>query len=244
MNTKIRWSLCGVFGGMLALAAVQASEPTPSASAPAAAVPAAPVTNAVAEGVAPAAATNAVDGLVRSTSGGQGQRTPFKLESGPADSKVEHPVSDDLENGLLLVQDKKYAEAIPLLEKSLKAMPTFEATWEALGWSYYYTGRAADADRLWQQYLTLRPDSAKAYSLLAQLSMLRHDWLAADRYLKGSLALEPKNYDIRYWYAQNLFRLGRLDPALEIFETLVREDGARLDVKIDLARIYTLVQRY
>lgn len=188
--------------------------------------------------------TQAIERLIRSTRRIGGDRAPFELEAGPSDPPPAAREQDDLETAILMMQEKKYEGAVPLLEAALKQQPTLEAIWEALGWSYYHTGRPEEADKLWQQYLNLRPDSPKAHSLLAQLALLRREWREADRYLLGSLRLDPGNFDIRYWYAQNLFRLGRLESALAIFEKLVTEDPYRFDVKIDLARIYGLVQRY
>ena len=190
------------------------------------------------------ATDQALDHLKRSTRRAVNEREPFTLQDGEADPRPKEAANDELEKAIMLMQEKDYAQAVPLLENSLKYNPTVEAIWEALGWSYYHTGRAQEAEQLWNQYLTLRPDSPKAYSLLAQLALLRNDWRAADKFLEGSLKQDPKSYDIRYWYAQNLFRLGRLEPAVEIFEKLVEEDDFRFDVKIDLARIYGLVQRY
>ncbi|MBP7275856.1 MAG: tetratricopeptide repeat protein [Kiritimatiellae bacterium] len=229
MKKFVRWGLYGVcilWCGSVA----HAQEPDPAstpADAPAAAAPAAP------DAAEPLRLRPDPD-----------LNAPYIIQPGPADPSSEAAASTDLETGILLVQEKSYAEAVPLLERALKAEPTIEAAWEALGWSYYFTGREEDANRLWKQYLSLRPDSPKAYSLLAQLSILRGDWRATDEYLQGSLRLDPKNYDIRFWYAQNLFRLGRLDASLKILEELFHEDDQRLDVQIELARIYALVQRY
>ena len=81
------------------------------------------------------------------------------------------------------------------------------------------------------------------------MALLRNDWRAGDRYLEGSLKQDPKSFDIRYWYAQNLFRLGRLEPAVKIFETLVEEDvrAGRLmrpfDTSIKTGASYRLVLR-
>ena len=186
----------------------------------------------------------AVDGLIRSTRRGDPARAPVVLRDGPADPQPESVASDELERAIVLMQEKDYAAAVPLLEKVLDLTPTIEATWEALGWCYHHTGRTDKAEQLWQRYVALRPDSPKAHSLLAQLAILRHDWPAADRHLSRSLELDPDNYDVRYWHAQNLFRLGRLDPALAVFEKLVAENPDRFDVKVDLARTYSLVQRH
>ena len=173
------------------------------------------------------------------------QRDPFVLDAAGQSDRLEVPAGENkLETAILLLQDKEYAEAIPLLEAELERIPTVEAVWEGLGWSYYGVGRVEDAERLWQQYVALRPDSPKAHSLLAQLAILRSDWRSADGHLSRGLELDSDNYDIRYWYAQNLFRLGRLEQAVEIMEALVQEDDMRYDVRTDLARVYTLFQNY
>ena len=190
------------------------------------------------------ATTQALDRLIRTTRRGGGGREAVILQGGGADPRAGAPVNTDREQAILLMQEKDYAAAIPLLESSLKDQPTYEPIWEALGWCYHNTGRSADAEDLWQKYLTLRPESPKAYSLLAQMAVLRSDWQAADRYLAGSLRYDPDNYDTRFWYAQNLFRLGRLDTASEALEQLVAEDDYRFDVQVDLARIHTLLQRH
>jgi tetratricopeptide (TPR) repeat protein len=189
---------------------------------------------------APSRSTNTTSNNARGL-----RQSPFILEAeGRPDRPADIGGELDLEQAILLLQDKEYTEAIPLLEDALKRMPTVEAIWEALGWAYYGAGRTQDTEILWRQYATLRPDSPKAHSLLAQLAILRSDWHAADQHLSEGLRLEPQNFDIRFWYAQNLLRLGRLEQSLAIFQTLVTEDDLRYDVKIDLARVFTLVQEY
>jgi tetratricopeptide (TPR) repeat protein len=190
------------------------------------------------------ATTQAIERLIRTTRRGVEDREPFILEEAPADPRQAQEFDNDLEQAILLMQEKDYAGAIPLLERARKTQPTIEAIWEALGWCYHNSGRTDDAEALWIQYVNLRPDSPKAHSLLAQIAVLRSDWRAADVHLSNSLKLDPVNYDIRYWYAQNLFRLGRLEASLALFEQLIRDDPMRFDVKIDLARMLPLVQRY
>ncbi len=182
-------------------------------------------------------------------------RPPFVITAQPPETTAEELAQakdaaltsqefQALEEAIVLIQEESYQEAIPLLKSALKRHPTLEPVWEALGWCYIHTDRMDEAETLWRQYLTLRPESPKAHSMLAQLAIQRSDWRMADRYLKGSLKLEPENYDIRYWHAQNLLRLGRLGEALPEFEKLVAVDAYRFDVKIDLARAYTIRQRY
>lgn len=198
-----------------------------------------------------------VERLLRSTRMRDANRAPFELIDGPEDPVV-FIEGNELEQGIILMQEGNFErnlknfdgaqelfnESIPLLEVGLRRNSGLEYAWEALGFCYFYADRKDDAKKLFEQYLTLRPDSPKAYSMLAQLAIDRSDWEAVDRYLKGALRLDPKNFDTRYWYAQNLMRLGELNSAMDIFEQLVLEDDYRTDVKIDLARLYMLTQYY
>jgi tetratricopeptide (TPR) repeat protein len=192
----------------------------------------------------PVATTQAVERLMRATRQNLVRPDPLIPAEGPLDPVPELSTQDELEQAILCIQDQDYAGAIPLLEAALKDQPTTEAIWEALGWCYHNIGQTDEAEALWLRYLNLRPDSPKAHSLLAQMAVLRNDWRAADRYLQNSLRLDPDNYDVRFWYAQNQFRLGRLDEATTAMEQLVAEDDSRLDVQVDLARMLTLLQRY
>jgi tetratricopeptide (TPR) repeat protein len=163
---------------------------------------------------------------------------------GPAAAEGVTVQDNRLEEAILMVQDKDYAPAVPILEEALKRDPTQEFVWEALGWAYYYTEQAERAEQLWKQYFELLPESPKAHMLLAQLSLLKKDWREADRYLKGSLDLDPDNYDIRFWYAQNLLRLGRLEPASELLLKLYAKEPERLDIAVDLAHLQGMLQNY
>ena len=68
---------------------------------------------APAETAAVATAT-AVESLVRATRK-PAEREPFRLEAGPADPQAEDGARDELEQAIMLIQEKDYAAATPLL---------------------------------------------------------------------------------------------------------------------------------
>ena len=144
-------------------------------------------------------------------------------------------------HGLMMLQDDppKYEEAIPFLEEALREDPSLQSAWEGLGWSYIRIEERDKARRLWDYYRELMPGEAAPYALLAQLDILDQNWIGADTNLRRALALQPKNYDWRVWYAQNLLRLGSPNEAEKVFRKLIAEDPDRFDLQVQLANILT-----
>ncbi|HPK38078.1 MAG TPA: tetratricopeptide repeat protein, partial [Kiritimatiellia bacterium] len=128
-----------------------------------------------------------------------------------------------LYRGLMLSQEEKYAEAIPFLEEALRQDPSQQAGWEALGWAYIRTDQKERAWRLWEYFQQLMPDEWMPYNLLAQGAVMQQDWRAADTHFKKALELRPDLFDLRFWYAQNLLRIGKPDEAEQIFRQLIKE---------------------
>ncbi len=146
-----------------------------------------------------------------------------------------------LYKGLGHLQDEEYEEAAPYLEETLRRDPSQQAGWEGLGWSYIKTDQMAKAKALWEYFRRLMPDQALPYALLGQLAVMDHDWPLADGHFRKSLEIDPEQFDVRYWYGQNLMRLGKADEAEEIFRELVVREPDRLDIQLDLASL--LIQR-
>ena len=144
-----------------------------------------------------------------------------------------------LYKGLMLFQDDEFDECIPFLEEALRRNPAMTAGWEALGWAYYKTDKPARARALWDYFLSLMPDHWMPYNLLAQQAIMDQDWDKADEMLRACLRRNPELFDQRYWYGQNLLRLGRPGEGEKVFRRLIAREPGRLDVQIDLANILT-----
>ena len=144
-----------------------------------------------------------------------------------------------LYHGLMLTQDEEYEEAVPFLEEALRRDPSLQPGWEGLGWSYIKMGELDRAVRLWEYFRRLMPEQALPHALLAQASILRGDWEAADASFREALRIDPAQYDVRFWHGQNLMRLGKSEEAEKLFRELLRENPDRLDVALNLATLLT-----
>ncbi len=154
--------------------------------------------------------------------------------------KTDVSVTDEsalLYHGLQLAQDEEWDEAIPFLEEALRRDPSLQSGWEGLGWAYVKIGDVSRARRLWEYFRRLMPSETLPHSLLAQAAIIDRDWAAADRHFVDAIATGGASYDVRFWYAQNLMRLGRPAEAEERMRELVAENPDRLDIQLDLASL-------
>lgn len=142
-----------------------------------------------------------------------------------------------LYHGLALFQEGKYHECIPFLEEALRMDPSLQAGWEGLGWAYIRTDQKERAFNLWAYFRQLMPDVWMPYNLLAQAAVMRQDWYGANANFKKALELNPKLFDLRFWYAQNLMRIGQPDQAEQVFRQLIKEEPDRLDIQMNLANL-------
>ncbi len=142
-----------------------------------------------------------------------------------------------LTKGLLLFNEKEYVRCIPYLEEAVSLDPSLTSGWEGLGWAYWRINEEAIAIELWERFLKLMPNNVMPYNLLAQAAILHKEWLKADGYFRKSIRLNPEQYDLRFWFAQNLLRVGKMKEAERVFRDLVRDDPDRYDVWINLAQL-------
>lgn len=149
-----------------------------------------------------------------------------------------------LYRGLDLFNEKEYDLCIPYLEEAVSQDPATLTGWEALGWAYWRLGDHQAAKDLWLNLEQLQPNDAISYNLLAQAAILESDWKAADTFFRKALTIKPDQYEIRFWFAQNLLRIGKPREAEVIVRALIREDPGRLDVQILLARMLMYQQEF
>ena len=146
--------------------------------------------------------------------------------------------------GLGYLQDEEYDEARPYLQEALRRDPSLQAGWEGLGWTYIKNEDLKTAKAIWEYFRRLMPEQWLPYSLLGQLAVVERDWPLADKHFRKAMELNPDNekmIDVRYWFAQNLMRLGQAHEAERVFRELLHQEPERLDIALDLASL--LIQR-
>lgn len=92
-------------------------------------------------------------------------------------------------------------EAIAGLEKKLAADPKDVDGWKMLGWSYFQTGRHADAARAYERAVALKGDDAELWSALGEARTLLANGVDAPAHqaFARAVAIDPKDARARYF---------------------------------------------
>lgn len=162
-------------------------------------------------------------------------RPRARFESAVSIDEADYLLYDALD----LVIDEEYAAAIPELERVIELKPSLGAAWEALGWSYHFTGKTEKTRQLWNRFRVLDPDRPLPYNLLAKLAIADGDLEKAIEYYNISLELDPTQRNIRYDLARTRRWRGDLDISIDMLWGVLEEDPHRNDVVLELARTLT-----
>jgi protein O-GlcNAc transferase len=124
---------------------------------------------------------------------------------------------DNIRLGLLLVENERYADALPLLEEAQReGVATFEL-FEALGTVYYNLTRYADAERALTRALEFDSKFPQTYFILAEAYAAQNDARAVEAF-KKCLQLQPSREDAWEGLSRELARRKASDEAIEAFD--------------------------
>ena len=126
------------------------------------------------------------------------------------------------ELGLTFIKDKKFQQAIPPLEKSLKIRGDDFKTHFYLALAYGSVGRHSEKLKELQETLRLKPDFSEAnFKIgLAHAALNRHH--EASEYYRKSIKQEPNNYDSHYFLALSCFLSNHYQEALSAIQESIR----------------------
>ena len=119
-----------------------------------------------------------------------------------------------LEFGVDLVQHKRYADAVPLLEKAVEKLPGSASARYELGIALVNTGRWEAALPQMQAAVALNPDSASLHFNLAAVNIRLKHYSDAIAECEKALALEPDHFDTNLTYGRLLLQQQHPDTAL------------------------------
>lgn len=154
------------------------------------------------------------------------------------------PARDAMYEGMTFAQDGKHELAIARLEWAIEQDPTLIGAWETLGWSYWLTDRAADAENLWRRLVVIAPNEPMGYNLLAQVATRQGRFDQAREYYETSLRLNPDQYETRLNLARVLLWSARYVESKALLQKLFAEDPNRIDVEIELAWTMYINEEY
>lgn len=171
------------------------------------------------------------------------------LDAGKKDEALGHfkealkiDPSDATANGAVgraLVEQKKFAEALPLLKKSWAGNNQNPAVGAALAKTYLAVGNATtDAQAVLDALPEGTLDEATAHTLRGQIATQRGNYLVAAKEYDEALKAKPGDADILQAQAQNYLKLPQYDKAIASLEAAQKASPNRSDVAQQLARLY------
>ncbi len=165
----------------------------------------------------------------------------FVLVAGPAAAQDEV-----IQGGIDAFRRSDYTSAILRFREALLEASDFDVEATAYFWlakSALALNRLGEAERNLEYYLQTFPDhefSVEARYQRGRLLYLQEDYQAAIQALSQFVDRYPESPFVAnaiYWSGESLFKLGRLDEARELFETVVRDFSTSFRVEAARYRV-------
>ena len=144
--------------------------------------------------------------------------------SGPAVSGLVH----------LLIAQKKYTDAEPLLDAAVKKSPDDPALTAQLA-AVFVAEDKTDALPLLQQFHVKHPNETAVTRMLAQVSADAGEYAQSDQLYSQLLAANPQDKDLLVGHGQNLIRQHQYPQAMQAFQSATEIDEADGDAWNGLA---------
>ncbi len=141
----------------------------------------------------------------------------------------------DVRLGTYLAEVGQVAEALPLLERAVKADDRNEEGLNALGIAYARAGRADDALRTFGRILEIDPRDAFALENVGTVHLQRSDLPAASAAFERALASDPKSSRAHAGLGVVAIKQGRRDEAIDRWRRAVEADPRNFDALFNLA---------
>jgi TolB-like protein len=175
-----------------------------------------------------------------------------QLASGSAQSLVAQKAVDPRAHdfylrGLTLLAARSVGEAVSAFRQAVAIDPDYAQAWAALAEAQALlpgygptAAQIAYADSLEsaRRALTLNTEDALAYVAQGMVYSNQMRWAEADRALRHALSLAPGDAEALNQYAQFLYGVGQLAPALEVMDRALQSDpmsGISASIRVQLS---------
>jgi len=115
--------------------------------------------------------------------------------------------------GLALASQQRHAEALPFLQRAVRAQSNEPQFWDNLALCHFQLGQLADAEASLRRSLALNPGSAGTLTALGGVLGALHRYGEARSILERALAIEPGNPAIHFELGRTLARQNEPVPA-------------------------------
>jgi len=157
-----------------------------------------------------------------------------------ADPKDKIEVSNVLHEGMMAVEDGRYQQAIPLLQRVLEDSPSISVAQMQLGVALARTKQYPEAIVALRKSLELLPDSIPARYELGLAFYETGAWEESASYFEFVAKKRPKWPDAQYSLASVYARIKRVPEAMELLHTVLQLNPQHFRANLLLGRILTL----
>jgi tetratricopeptide (TPR) repeat protein len=126
-----------------------------------------------------------------------------------------------LEEGILLMTQKRYPEAVSKLEFAAHAEPGSPDVMLNLGWAYWRAGRTADAWRVGSTLVQLDPGNKSFLVFLAGTDIETKRYADAEKLAKRALKIAPEDHDASMVLARAYFLQGREKDGVAVLDRVL-----------------------
>jgi arylsulfatase A-like enzyme/Tfp pilus assembly protein PilF len=154
-----------------------------------------------------------------------------------ADPKDFIALFDRLRQANSAVRDRRFDEAIPILNEVLAGDPKNAFATLVLGSAYMGMGKSREAITQFRRYLELVPTSSYAHQWIAICHVRLGERDLALREADAALALDPRFTDARVLKAGVLAARGEHGAAIRVLREAIATDPAKPMIRLDLAKI-------
>lgn len=144
--------------------------------------------------------------------------TTTTAEGPLADPKERIGDLASLREGISMVHDRRYEEAIPNLRRAIEAVPRSVDAWQFLGLAYQDSGKPQEAFAAFQEAFELSNGAPHLAKPLADLALRLERWSDAAAYLALAVEESPDDLRLRFLHTRALLFAGELDEALRSAE--------------------------
>jgi arylsulfatase A-like enzyme/thioredoxin-like negative regulator of GroEL len=172
--------------------------------------------------------------------------TPATSSTDPlkgADPKDKIGISNTLHEGMIAIEDGRYAEAIPMLQHVLDDSPLISVAQMQLGIALARVKRYPEAIAALQKSVKLMPDSSPAQYELGLALFETGAWRESVPYFQFVAKKRPKFADAQYSLASVYARVQRVPEAVELLQQVIQLNPEHFRANLLLGRILTLQQR-
>lgn len=138
---------------------------------------------------------------------------------------------------LVLMHGGNPKDALRAAKEAARLAPQQVETLHVLAICQANSREKADAQTTVNMLLELHPHSALAHQTAGAVAVSRRNWVAAERYLRESLRLEPNDADVAATLAEVLKRLGRRQEAGDMLLAAARADPTDHTIRKSISRL-------